>query len=201
MIEVTTSSLARHPFLRGMAPGHLDILAEAGADVSFPAGCRIFEEGEFAGKFWLIQSGHATLDLYVPGEGRAVVDNVGMGELLGVSWVFPPYRWAFGAVCAGPLRAFEFDAVAIRSRCAADPLFGSDLSGRLLRVFARRLQGTRARLIAGSDGGAGIVMAAGALTGRRDRAPLPHRAGAPCPEVTRLNGRLALMIPLPACAC
>jgi CRP-like cAMP-binding protein len=162
MTEVTRSSLARHPFLRAMAPGHLDILAEAGAEVSFPAGHRIFGQGEFAGQFWLIQSGHAALDVYVPGEGRAVIGNVGMGELLGVSWVFPPYRWAFGAVCAGPLRAFEFDAVAVRARSAADPPFHSDLSGRLLQVFARRLQNARTRLVARSVAGGGTVVAADA---------------------------------------
>ena len=110
MIEVTRSAIAEHPFLRGMPPGHLDALAEVGADVSFPAGHRIFEDGGYAGKFWLIQSGHLALDVQVPGEGRVVIDNVGMGELLGCSWFFPPYRWAFGAVCAGPLQAFEFDA-------------------------------------------------------------------------------------------
>jgi hypothetical protein len=86
----------------------------------------------------------------MPGEGRVIIDTVGMGELLGCSWLFPPYRWEFGAVCAGPLRAFEFDAVVIRARCASDPLFGYELTGRLLRVLARRLQSTRTRLIAGS---------------------------------------------------
>jgi CRP/FNR family cyclic AMP-dependent transcriptional regulator len=150
MIEVTGPALAEHPFLRGMPPGHLEALAGVCADVAFPSGHRIFEDGGFAGKFWLIQAGHVTLDMQVPGEGRAVIDTVGMGELLGCSWLYPPYRWAFGAVCAGPLRAFEFDAVAVRARCAADPLFGYELTERLLRVLARRLQSTRSRLIAKS---------------------------------------------------
>jgi CRP-like cAMP-binding protein len=150
MMEITRPAIAEHPFLRGMPPGHLDALAEAGADVSFPAGHRMFEDGGFAGKFWLIQSGHVALDVRVPGEGQAIIGTVGMGELLGCSWFFPPYRWAFGAVCAGPLRAFEFDAAAIRTRCAADPHFGCELTRRLLRVFAKRLQSTRTRLIASS---------------------------------------------------
>jgi CRP/FNR family cyclic AMP-dependent transcriptional regulator len=150
MIEVTRPAVAEHPFLRGMPPGHLDALAEVGTDVSFPAGHRIFDDGGYAGKFWLIQSGHATLDMQVPGQGRVFVDNVGMGELLGCSWLFPPYRWELGAVCAGPLRAFEFDAAAVRARCAADPLFGYELTQRLLRVFARRLQRTRTRLTTSS---------------------------------------------------
>jgi len=150
MMEVSTSALATHPFLRGMAPGHLDALAEVGSDVVFPAGHRIFEEGGFASKFWLIQSGHVTLDVHVPGNGQVVIDTVGIGELLGCSWLYPPYRWAFGAVCAGPLEAFEFDAAAVRARCAADPVLGYELHERLIRVLARRLQRTRTRLIAGS---------------------------------------------------
>jgi CRP/FNR family cyclic AMP-dependent transcriptional regulator len=159
MIEVTRSALAAHPFLRGMTPGHLDALAQAGTDVSFPAGHRIFEDGGFASKFWLIQSGHAVLDMNVPGEGRVIIDSVGMSELLGCSWLFPPYQWEFGAVCAGPLHAFEFDAAAIRARCTAAPLFGYELTTRLLRVLARRLQHTRTRLIADS-----VAHAAGSAT-------------------------------------
>jgi len=150
MIEVSRPALAGHPFLRGIPSGYLDALAEVSADVTFPAGHRIIEEGGFAGKFWLIQSGHAVLDMRVPGEGPVVIDTVGMGELLGCSWLFPPYRWAFGAVCAGPLEAFEFDAAAVRARCAADPVFGYELHERLIRVLARRLQSTRTRLIARS---------------------------------------------------
>lgn len=148
MIEVSAPALAGHPFLRGMPPGQLDALAAAALDVRFTAGHRIFEEGGFAGKFWLIQSGHVTLDTHVPGDGQVIVDTVGMGELLGCSWLVAPYRWAFGAVCAGPVQAFEFDADAVRARCAADPAFGYELTHRLIPVIARRLQRTRTRLIA-----------------------------------------------------
>ena len=147
MTEVTTPALAGHAFLRGMAPGQLDALAAAASDVRFPAGHRVFEEGGFAGKFWLIQSGHVALDVLVPGSGRVIVDTIGIGDLLGCSWLFPPYRWAFGAACATAVRAFEFDAAAIRTRCADDPEFGAEFRERLLQVLARRLQSTRTRLI------------------------------------------------------
>lgn len=150
MIEVTTSALGAHPFLRGVPPGYLEALAAAASDVRFPAGHRIFEEGRFAGRFWLIQSGRVALDMSVPGDGRVVVDRVGMGELLGCSWLFPPYRWAFGAFCASPVEAFEFEASAVRARFAADPVFGYELTRRLVPVLAGRLQATRGRLIAGS---------------------------------------------------
>ena len=43
MIEVTAEALATHPFLHNMSGDHLAILAEAAADVTFPARYRLFE--------------------------------------------------------------------------------------------------------------------------------------------------------------
>ncbi len=148
MIEVNAAALAAHPFLRGMSSGQLGMLAEAARDVSFPARYRLFEDGGSATRFWLIQSGHVSLDLHVPGEGPVVIETIGMGELLGWSWLFPPYKWAFGAVAATAVEAFEFDAPAVRERCAADPGLGYELNQRVSRVLAQRLQATRIRLIA-----------------------------------------------------
>jgi CRP-like cAMP-binding protein len=147
MIEVTTSALAAHPFLRGMQPKHLDALAAVTSDVMFPAGYRVFEDGGYADKFWLIRSGHVALDLNVPGEGRMVIEGIGMGGLLGCSWKFPPYLWAFGAVTASPCEAFELGAPAVRACCAADPVLGYELTQRLAQVLAGRLQATRMRLL------------------------------------------------------
>jgi CRP-like cAMP-binding protein len=147
MIEVTATALGGHPFLHGMSPRHLEALAETATDVRFPAGHRVLTEGGYAARFWLMCSGAVALDTLVPGEGRVVIETIGIGGLLGWSWLFSPYQWAFGAVCASPVEAFELDAVAVRSRCAADPALGYDLTTRLARVLAGRLQVTRTRLI------------------------------------------------------
>lgn len=147
MIEISAAALATHPFLRGMSHEQLAVLAEAGRDVRFPAGHRLFEDGGNAARFWLIQSGHVWLDLHVPGEGPVVIETIGMGELLGWSWLFPPYKWAFGAVAVADVQAFEFAAPAVRQCCEDDPELGYELSQRMTRVLSRRLQATRIRLI------------------------------------------------------
>lgn len=147
MMEVTTTALAAHPFLRGMPPDHLSELSPLASVVTFPAGARIFADGGFADRFWLVRSGHASLDMQVPGLGPVVIDSVGMGELIGWSWLFPPYLWVFGAVCATPLEAFQFDAPEVRARCTADPAFGYDITLRLIQVLTRRIHSTRTRLI------------------------------------------------------
>jgi CRP-like cAMP-binding protein len=151
MIEVTAEALATHPFLHDMSHDHLAVLAEAAADVTFPARHRLFEDGGSASRFWLIQSGCVTLDLHVPGQGRMNIDTIGMGELLGWSWLFPPYRWAFGAVATGPVEAFEFDGRLVRAYCESDPVLGYEVTQRLAHVVAKRLQATRVRLITSSS--------------------------------------------------
>jgi CRP-like cAMP-binding protein len=155
MIDVTAEALAAHPFLKGMSRDHLAVLAEAAKDVSFPARHRLFEDGGYAGRFWLIQSGYIALDLHVPGQGRVRIDTIGMGQLLGWSWLFSPYTWAFGAVAPSPVEAFEFDARAVRACCASDSELGYELTRRLARVVASRLQATRMRLITASGQPAG----------------------------------------------
>jgi CRP-like cAMP-binding protein len=147
MLEVTATGLVTQRFLRGMQVRHLDALAEAASEVIFPAGHRIFADGDYADKFWLIQSGYVALDVLVPGESLAVVGRVGIGGLVGWSWLVPPYQWAFGAVCVTEVRAFEFNAQAVRDCCAADPALREELTRRLFQVVAGRLQDTRTKLI------------------------------------------------------
>jgi CRP/FNR family cyclic AMP-dependent transcriptional regulator len=155
MIEVTAENLATHPFLHDMSRDHLAVLAEAAADVTFPARHRLFEDGGRASRFWLIQSGYVALDLHVPGEGRMTIDTIGMGEVLDWSWLYPPYRWAFGAVSASQVEAFELDGRVVRAHCESDPALGYELTRRLARVVAKRLQATRVRLITASSQVAG----------------------------------------------
>ena len=69
---------------------------------------------------------------------------------------FPPYKWAFGAVAAGPVEAFEFDARAVRARCAADPVLGYEVTHRVAHVLSKRLQSARGRLITASIQPAGM---------------------------------------------
>ena len=91
----------------------------------------------------------------MPGQGQVRIDTIGMGELLGWSWLFPPYKWAFGAVAASPVEAFEFDGRVVRTCCASDRVLGYEITRRLAHVVAKRLQATRVRLISASSQPAG----------------------------------------------
>jgi CRP/FNR family transcriptional regulator, cyclic AMP receptor protein len=152
MMDVSAAVLAGQPILNGLRAEQLDALAATASEVMFPAGRRIFADGGYVGSFWLIESGYVALDVQVPGERPVVIGTVGIGGLLGWSWLLPPYQWAFGSVCVTDVRAFEFRAAAVRDRCAADPELGYELTRRMFQVLAGRLQDTRDRLIARSVG-------------------------------------------------
>jgi CRP/FNR family transcriptional regulator, cyclic AMP receptor protein len=150
MIEVTAATLAAHPFLHGISEDHLAVLVRAASDITVPARHRFFEDGGHATRFWLVQSGQVTVDVHVPGHGRMPVDTIGMGELVGWSWMFPPFTWAFGAVAASPVEAFEFDAPVVRECCASDPALGYEVTQRVAQVLTKRLKSARNRLITAS---------------------------------------------------
>ncbi|MGX4689075.1 Crp/Fnr family transcriptional regulator [Streptomyces sp. JNUCC 63] len=116
-------------------------------EVSFDIGTRLFEEGRHADRFWIIKTGTVALDLHVPGRRAAVIESLGHGELVGWSWHFPPYVWQLGAEAASPVRAYEFDADAVRKLCDEDPGFGRAVAVWVGRVTAHRLHSARIRLL------------------------------------------------------
>ena len=140
-------TMSAQAFLAGLGPEHAVTMSDLGVPVGLLAGQRLFSEGGKADRFWLLVSGLVALDVHVPGRGRVPLETLGPGQLLGWSWLDPPYRWHFGAVTREQTEALEFDAAAVRERCDADPGFGYALVRRFVPVLVDRLQATRVRLL------------------------------------------------------
>jgi CRP/FNR family transcriptional regulator, cyclic AMP receptor protein len=147
MAEQETSVLAAQPFLRGMPLDQVCELAGLCEHVTVAAGQRLFEEGSTADRFWIIDAGQVTLDASVPGRGRVIIETLGRNDVIGLSWMHPPYQWRFRAVATQPTQAFAFDACAVRKVCDVNPALGYELTRRFSAVVVRRLQATRARLL------------------------------------------------------
>jgi CRP/FNR family transcriptional regulator, cyclic AMP receptor protein len=141
------SIIGAEPFLRGLPPECIERLAAMSRHISIPAGTRLFEEGAPARSFWIIDAGQVALDTLVPGVGRVVVETLGRGDVLGLSWLEPPFQFQCGAITTQPMQAFEFDAASVRGACRSDPAFGQAVLDRFLGIATHRLQATRARLV------------------------------------------------------
>ncbi|WP_282702280.1 cyclic nucleotide-binding domain-containing protein [Streptomyces sp. CC219B] len=137
----------------------IDRLLRVGREVRFAQGARLFDEGGHADRFWIVRDGTLALDLHVPGRRAPVVETLGVGDLVGWSWLYEPYVWQFGAEAVTPLRAYEFDAVAVRhggppgrakprvGACLHDAEFGRVVEHWVGRVLAHRLRAARTRLL------------------------------------------------------
>ncbi|WP_333778262.1 Crp/Fnr family transcriptional regulator [Streptomyces sp. IBSBF 3136] len=140
MTSATTMTAALEPLYRE----RLMCLAR---EVSFEAGTRLFQEGRHADRFWIVRTGTVALDLRVPGRRPAVIESLGHGELVGWSWHFAPHLWQLGGEALSPVRAWEFDAEAVRALCERDPEFGRAVAVWVGRVVAQRLHASRVRLL------------------------------------------------------
>jgi CRP-like cAMP-binding protein len=139
--------LAEVTALQALAPEHRDTLAGCARHRVFEPGERIMRAGEPADAFYVVRHGSVALEIVVPQRGPVVVQTLHDGELLGWSWLVPPYRTAFDARSLGTTRAIAFDAACLRGKCDADPALGYDLLKLLSGVFVERLQDTRLRLL------------------------------------------------------
>ncbi|MFF9815332.1 Crp/Fnr family transcriptional regulator [Streptomyces sp. NPDC014006] len=126
---------------------HREQLMTLAREVSFETGERIFNEGGRADRFWIIHTGTVALDVHVPGRQAAVIETLGAGRLLGWSALVPPCHWHMGAEAASPVRAYEFDAEAVREMCVEDPALDHELCTYVTGVIARRLRSARVRLL------------------------------------------------------
>ncbi|MFE7607040.1 Crp/Fnr family transcriptional regulator [Streptomyces celluloflavus] len=139
---MTTTTL-----LTALPPNGRERLMRCAREVSFPEQTRIFEEGGPADHFWIIRTGSVNLDLQVGGRRPVTIQFLSHGDLLGWSWLVPPYNWRLGAEAFSPVRAYEFDATAVRALCEADPVLGLAVTHQVLDVVAHRLQATRRHLL------------------------------------------------------
>ncbi|MCC6821842.1 MAG: cyclic nucleotide-binding domain-containing protein [Verrucomicrobiota bacterium] len=136
-----------HPFLRDLNPGLLTPLAACAMPTVFKAGELIFREGELANRFYLIVAGRVQLEAEATDRPGVLVDYIGPDDVLGWSWLFPPYTWNFTARAVEPVRAIFFYGTWLRERCDADPALGYELMKRTTAVVIRRLQAARQQLV------------------------------------------------------
>jgi CRP-like cAMP-binding protein len=135
------------PMFDGMPEDRLALVAGCGSNHSFRDGEYLLREGDSADVFYVIRHGDVNIETYVPQRGPLTLETIHDGEVLGWSWLFPPYRTMFDARAAGTVHAMEFDGRCLRGKFDDDPALGHDMVTRFLGVIAERLQATRLQLL------------------------------------------------------
>lgn len=146
--------LPEHPFFAGLGPDALALVAGCAKNVSIRPGEFLFREGEPADTFYILRRGRIAIEVHVPASGTVVLDTADAGDVVGWSWLVPPYRWMFDARAVEAVGAVAFDGHCLRQKCEEDPRLGYRLMQRVAQVMHARLMAARVRLLDlyGSDG-------------------------------------------------
>ena len=146
--EPIATRVALHPFLAGMNRVQLSLLADCAMATHFKKGQTILREGEFANRFYLIESGKVVLEALDVSGKPLIIETIGSGDLLGWSWMFPPYTWRFTARAVEPIAAIFFYGTILREYCEKDHSLGYELLKRMSAVMVKRLQAARKNMLA-----------------------------------------------------
>jgi CRP-like cAMP-binding protein len=139
--------LADVPALAGLAAEQRELIAGCAMNVTFASGEYLMREGEAADTFFVIRHGTVAIETFVPARGPVTLETLHADDLVGWSWLVPPYRTAFDVRALETVRAMSFDGACLRGKCVEDPVLGRALLERFTAVIVERLQATRLRLL------------------------------------------------------
>lgn len=146
-MESLEKILKEHPFLAKLAETHLSLIVGCASNVVFKPGEFLFREGEEANAFYFIRSGKVVVETFIPQKGPIAIQTREGGEILGWSWLVPPYRWRFDARAVELTRAIALDGKCLRGKCEEDHDLGYEIMQRFALVIAERLEATRLQLL------------------------------------------------------
>jgi len=147
MVESLEDIIAGHSFFSDLDERHVQSLTGCAANVRFDAGTYLFREGEQANHFYLIRQGKVAIEISAPPRKPIIVQTLSDGDVLGWSWLVPPYEWRFHARAVEPVRAIALDGNCLRARCEENHDLGYELLKRFAQLITQRLEATRFQLL------------------------------------------------------
>jgi CRP-like cAMP-binding protein len=142
MTPDTLAPLAKHPLLGKLSSRNQRILAALGEPFAVEA-VVLAREGDPATQLFLIEAGCVELSTSDKRGRRVLVQTIGPGEIVGWSWMVPPYLWQFEVRASASVSGIQYDAKWLRERCEEDHDLGYELLRYTYAVLADRLAATR----------------------------------------------------------
>ncbi len=125
----------------------LEAIVPLAKERAFAQGEYLFRHDGRAGEFFVIEHGRAAIELAPPAQPAIVLQTLGRGDLVGLSWWFPGSVWKWDARAVTDVASFGFDADAVRSACAADIVLRDAFAEFIAAEFAIRLHRARLQLM------------------------------------------------------
>src|SRR5262249_16125252 len=112
----------------------------------FEPGQLLAKTDDPANEFFAIRYGRVSVELHSNERGPLILQTVEAGDVVGWSWLFPPYRWKFDVRAVEEVRAISFDGECLRGKCERDPAMGYYFIKCFAQVFMERLESARLQL-------------------------------------------------------
>ena len=147
MTETIEKQLSEHPIFKGLPYATISNIISCASEKSFAQSDSVFLEGEEANCFYIILSGVVDLSIHTNNRGPITIQSLHGGEVLGWSWLFPPFIWHFDATAREDTSTIKIDGKCIRRKSKKDPVLGHELMHRFSKVMLGRLNATRLQLV------------------------------------------------------
>jgi CRP-like cAMP-binding protein len=139
--------LSEHPFFEGLAPGIVSLIAGCGVNAVYRPEDLLAREGSSADEFFVVRKGRVALFMHSSERGALQVETLDAGDILGWSFLVPPYRWPVEARAVQTVHTIRMDGKCLRDKCNEDPAIGYELMRRFAVLIAGRLNATRLQLL------------------------------------------------------
>jgi len=146
-MEDLKNILADHLFFSGFNEEYFALIVGCASNVRVDASKMILREGEDANQFYLIRSGKVSIQLMTPNKGPVIIQTLHEGDILGWSWLVPPFTWHFDAKAIELTRMIALDGKCLRAKCEEDHDLGYELLKRFADIMSKRLESTRLQLM------------------------------------------------------
>lgn len=141
--------IVHHPFLRSLSPENVKIMLENATEMQFKSGEIILKQGEPANRFFLIESGRVSIEA---GKSHGkTLQTLEAGEVLGWSWLFPPFSWHLTARALAPTKCTVLNGAHLLVTAEENHEFGYELMRLVAQMVIQRLQSTREKMLKISD--------------------------------------------------
>jgi CRP-like cAMP-binding protein len=139
--------LANHPVFRDFDKETLALMAGCARNEHFPPGSLIYGEGDPADRLYILRFGDVAVEISTAEREPIIAETLHAGEVLGWSWMVPPYQHRSNARAQSDVRAVSLDAACLRGKCDENPLLGYNLFKHLLPHMAARVRALRMQLL------------------------------------------------------
>jgi CRP-like cAMP-binding protein len=127
--------LREQRFFDGLSNGYFKTVSSCATTVGFDEQEFVLKAGMPANAFYLILEGNVSIE-----HNGVALRTLEPGDVLGWSWLFPPFTWHFDALAQTLVRAIVFDGQCIRERCESDHSFGYHIVTLFSQLAIERLE-------------------------------------------------------------